>query len=148
VTSPSEELLLEAKKKQEEARKLGEEASRLERLTILFPDLTKHVGRWNKVVYKSKLVNENANGVETRHNCGCCRDSPLEAWVFLETPAGRVYSDPPMFVIGESNPYGSGDDLDLGWDGKLRDAKIPESVISTLKSRYEKPEENEDGTEE
>ncbi len=148
MTSPSEEVLLDAKKKLEEARKLEEEASRLERLAVLFPDLSKYVGRWSKVVYKSKLVNEHATEVETRHNCGCCKDSPLEAWVFLETPVGRVYSDPPMFIIGESNPYNYGDDLDPGWDNKLRDAKIPESIISTLKSRYEKPEENEDGTEE
>lgn len=115
------------------AARQAAEAERLAELSKLYPDLQKYVGRWNKVAYYSKTVNAAVTNVDIRHNCGCCSDSPLEAWPFIETPHGRVYSDPSKFWVGQRSDYAeSGERPDEGWDTKMRDAKIPEAVIARV----------------
>jgi hypothetical protein len=109
------------------------EAERLAELAKLYPDLRKRIGRWNKVTYFSKAANATATGVDLRHNCGCCSDSPVEAWPYAETPYGRVYSDPPVFWVGERCDYSeSGERADEGWDLKMREAGIPEPTIARV----------------
>ena len=80
------------------------EAARLERLLAAYPDLKKHTGRWEKVAYFSKEANSKVTNYDCRHNCGCCNDSPLEIWPYVETSDGKVYSDPASFMVGERDP--------------------------------------------
>jgi hypothetical protein len=118
------------------AQGLLSEADQLERLMKDFPDLKKKVGRWNKVVFYSRSANTRATGYDSRHNCGCCADSPLEIWPYAETEHGRVYTDPPEFRVGERDPMFSGDRPYDGWDKKMRDAEIPEAIVSAVAAHF------------
>jgi hypothetical protein len=120
--------------RKEAAAKLAE-ASSLEAMFKAYPNLKKKVGRWNKVAYYTKDVNAQVDRFDLRHNCGCCSDSPLEIWPYLETPYGRVYSDPPDFWVGERADYG--DRPNPGWDDKMRAAGIPEAVIGAVAMHFE-----------
>lgn len=123
-----------AKLREERDRKAAE-ANQLEALLAEFPDLQKRVGRWNKVAYYSKTANSKVNNYDLRHNCGCCNDSPLELWPYLETPHGKVYSDPPCFQVGERH-WIAGDRPYDGWKTKLRDAGIPEPIIKAVVEHF------------
>jgi len=127
-----------------EARAKDQEAERLAKLAELYPDLRKHVGRWNKVAYCSASVNSQVTKFDMRHNCGCCNDSPLEIWPYVETPHGKIHSDPPMFFVGERK-WGGGDRPYADWDGKLRAAGIPEEVIHRV-GLHLSDDEDEEGT--
>lgn len=133
---------------QEELAKLNKEASdkvaeaeRLTRLSALFPDLQKHVGRWDKVAYYSASVNSKVEKFDLRYNCGCCSDSPLEMWPYLETPDGKVYSDPPCFQVGEKY-YLGGDRPYPKWKEKLEAAGIPEVVIGVISLHFKDDKES------
>jgi hypothetical protein len=121
----------ELDKLSKEAEEKRVEAERLVRLSAEFPDLRKHVGRWNKVAYCSASVNSRVGRFELRHNCGCCPDSPLELWPYLETPNGNVYSDPPSFQVGEKY-YLGGDRPYPGWEEKLKAVGLPEIIIGAV----------------
>jgi hypothetical protein len=140
------------KLRKEAADKLAE-ADRLDKLQADYPDLKKYTGRWNKVSYFSKTVNSQVTDFDQRHNCGCCNDSPLEIWPYLSTPHGKVYSDPPMFVVGERDPYEYGDTPYEGWDTKLSDANIPQAIIERVRrlfrdSTYDSDNDSDSGVEE
>ena len=124
----------------EEARSIADrakkEADQLANLTAKYPDLKKYVGRWNKVAYYSSQANAQTTDYDLRHNCGCCNDSPLELWPYLSTEDGRVYSDPPSFMIGERDDY-QGERAYDGWEEKLRRAKIPEALIERVSAMFE-----------
>lgn len=120
----------------DEAAKLAKEAARIDALATAYPDLRKHTGRWKKVVYCSQSVNSMVNEMESRHNCGCCNDSPLEIWTFLETPNGRVYSDPPMFFVG-NREYGHGDSPSPGWDRSMAEKGIPAALIDKVRPLFQ-----------
>jgi len=124
------------KLRQESGSKLAE-ADRLVRLIEAFPDLKKHVGRWNKVAYYSKSVNSKVTRFDLRHNCGCCSDSPLEVWPYQETEHGNIYSDPPCFQVGERS-YLGGDTPYSAWEDKLKTAGIPESIIGAIEMHFER----------
>lgn len=113
-------------------------AGQLEQLLVKYPNLRKHTGRWNKVAYYSKDVNAVVDRFDMRHNCGCCNDSPLEVWPYLETPLGKVYSEPSMFRVGEKEPYYHGDRPYKGWDKTMRDAGIPEPIIGAVKMHFKR----------
>lgn len=123
-------------KLQKEAAAQLAEAERLAKLSEAFPDIKKYTGRWNKVAYYSPTVNEKITDYDMRHNCGCCNDSPLEIWPFAETPVGKVYSDPPVFVVGERHYY-HGDKPYAGWRKKLVDAHIPEAIIEKIAYHFQ-----------
>jgi hypothetical protein len=97
-----------------------------------FPNLRRREGRWKKIAYYTKDVNTRVTRFDSRHNCGCCDDSPLEIWPYLETPYGKVYSDPPEFRVGERDSCYGGDIPHKGWDARMRDAGIPEEVIGPV----------------
>jgi hypothetical protein len=120
--------------RKEAAQKLAE-ADRLEAMLKEFPNVRKRTGRWNKVAYYAKDVNPLVNRFDMRHNCGCCSDSPLEIWPYLETPYGNIYSDPPEFRVGEKAYYG-GDVPHKGWDKTMRDAGLPESIIGAVSMHF------------
>lgn len=123
------------KLRKEAAEKLAL-ADQLEQLLVKYPNLRKHTGRWNKVAYYSKDVNALVDRFDMRHNCGCCNDSPLEIWPYLETPLGKVYSEPSMFRVGEKEPFYHGDIPYKGWDKTMRDAGIPEPLIGAVKVHF------------
>lgn len=122
-------------------------ADKLEKLLEQFPDLLKHTNRWNTVRYYSKSVNHQVTNYDLIHNCGCCSDSPLELWPYVETENGRIYSDPPYFIIGERN-YDTdlGDTLNADWCDQLRKASISETLIDKLSKNFS--ENNAESTEE
>lgn len=117
------------------------EAERLERIATAYPDLRKYVGRWGKVAYCSKSVNSKVNRFDLRHSCGCCTDSLLELWPYLETPDGNVYSDPPVFWIGEQH-WIAGDLPKKGWRRELRAAGIPEVIIQAAEDHFRRGAED------
>lgn len=110
-------------------------AGKLAALHAEFPDLKKRVGRWDKIAYFSKTANPLVKRFDIRHNCGCCNDSPLEIWPYIETPHGNVYSDPPMFSVGERH-WISGDKPYPGWKDKLAEAGIPEDIIGAVSMHF------------
>lgn len=121
--------------RKEAAQKLNE-ADKLEKLLRAFPNLRKQTGRWNKVAYYSKDVNSKVNRFDLRHSCGCCSDSVLEIWPFLETPDGDIYSDPPKFVVGEKH-WIAGDRPYANWNKEMRSANIPEAIIDAVQMHFE-----------
>lgn len=127
----------DAKALQEEASKKQAEAERLQKLSASVPNLQKHVGRWNKVVYYSPDANPKATRFDMRHNCGCCSDSPLEVWPYMETEHGNVYSSPPCFQVGE-RCYLGGDTPYPGWEGKLKEYGLPEVIIGAVRMHFER----------
>lgn len=118
------------------AEKQIAEASEIEAKTKEFPDLKRYVGRWNKIAYYSRSVNEKAADYDVRHNCGCCDDSPLEIWPYVETSVGRIYSDPPSFMVGGRDPGRGGDTAYLGWEEKLRSAGISDTLIERISCHF------------
>lgn len=127
----------EVAKLSKEAAALLQEQARLSKAYQAYPDLQKHVGRWGKVAYYSKAVNSQVTFVDVRHNCGCCSDSPLEVWPYVDTEHGRIYSDPPCFTVGEQH-WIAGDKPYPGWEQKMRGAGIHESVIEMIQRRFDK----------
>lgn len=126
----------ELDKLNKEAEEKKVEADRLVRLFAEFPDLRKHVGRWNKVAYCSASVNSRVDKADFRYNCGCCSDSPLEVWPYLETASGKVYSDPPCFQVGEkyylggSRPYPN-------WKERMSSTGVSEVVVIMVQNHFE-----------
>jgi hypothetical protein len=125
-----------------------EEAEKLERLEKAYPDIQKRVGRWNKVTYFTKAVNEQVTDFDARHNCGCCSDSPLEIWPFVKTENGNVYSDPPCFTVGERDYWSCHDKPYDGWDTKMLAAGIPEAIVDGVRVYFKRDEEEEEETDE
>lgn len=122
-------------KKKKEAEEKLREAEALEARLKAFPDLQRHVNRWNRERFYAKSVNSRVNAYELGHNCGCCSDSTLELWPYLETEHGRIYSDPPKFTIGEKD-YRYGDMEYTGWESQLEAAGIPLSLIAPVQASF------------
>lgn len=116
----------------DELKAAATEAERLEKLKQAYPNVKTYVGRWDKKVYCTADVNFLVDQHEKRFNCGCCGDSPLELWTYLETENGRVYSDPPKFVIGEKD-YVLDFRLDEGWEDDLLQSGLNPSFVSRTK---------------
>jgi hypothetical protein len=108
------------------------EAARLTALHTRYPGLKKQVGRWNKVAYCATSANARVDRFDIRHNCGCCSDSTLEVWPYVEVD--HVYSNPACFRVGNKAEHG---DVPLyGWDVEMREAKIPETIIGAVKMHF------------
>jgi len=123
----------------------SEELLKIKSLLDIYPDLESYVGRWGKNVYCSKSVNKLVNNYERRFNCGCCSDSPLELWPYLDTEHGRIYSSPAMFFIGKKD-----DDFfrtklvqSAGWKDDLKKHDIPEDLIEKISYIFPKEDEEE-----
>jgi hypothetical protein len=128
----------EIERLRKESNEKGEEAARLGRLHAKYSDLKKHVNRWEKVRYCSASVNGSVQRFDIAHNCGCCSDSPLEVWPYLETEDGNVYSDPCCFRVGEKNPMFYADVPYEGWDEKMRAVGIPELIIGAVSMHFQR----------
>ena len=135
-------ILDEVNKLTKEAQEKQKEAERLENLYKFYPDLKKHVGRWDKIAYYSASVNSLVTDYNSRHNCGCCSDSPLEVWPYLKTEFGNVYSDPPSFMVGERDyDEPGGERAYPEWQDKLKAKNISEAVIEKISSLFEDSED-------
>jgi hypothetical protein len=134
---------LEIKKLHKESAEKIVEAERLTRLLAAYPDLLIHHRRGGYKHYYSKAVNNLVNKVDFSHSCSCgsCHDSPLDVWLYLETPDGPVYSNPVKFYVGREGPYG-GDIPKKGWQTTLRDAGIPEAIVTQVKEHFRKSAED------
>lgn len=137
----TEQLLKTRDEAEKKLAQVNAEIARVEALTKLYPDLKRHVGRWEKVVYGSASVNPLVDKYETRYNCGCCGDSPLELWPYLETEHGRVYSNPSSFFIGERDPFFGGAVSKSGWREQLRGYGISEAVIEKVSGMFDEERE-------
>jgi len=122
---------------QKEAIEKQEEVERLKRMHTAFPNLKKHINRWKTVRYCSDTVNTRADKCEIRYNCGCCSDSPLEVWPYVDTEFGQVFTDPPVFQVGEKH-WIAGDRPNEGWKQLLRDEGIQETIIELVADRFKR----------
>ena len=99
-----------------------------------FPDLHITRDRWRKERLSAKSANALCDDVWFNHNCGCCADSPLQAWPHVKRGELRIHSDPACFMIGERNAWGYGEKPWDNWEKKLREAGINEGVISKIEA--------------
>lgn len=101
-----------------------------------FPDLKEHVDRWKKVRYCSELANLIVNDCEISYNCGCCSDSPLQVWPYLEIEEIKIYSNPLGIYIGERN-YWQGDNPNEGWESDLQACGLSENIIKKVQVYFD-----------
>lgn len=102
-----------------------------------YPDLVVQTARWGKKCFSSVSVNDKVDKIEMRHNCGCCPDSPLEVFPYLEDPLGfKVYSNPSCFQVGELH-YIAGDKPYDKWEEELRKVDIPQSIIDQIQKKFD-----------
>lgn len=132
-------IIEEIHKLEKDQEELKEKIASLRALKEQFPNLKKHTNRWNSVRYCSKDVNDKVKRFDISHNCGCCNDSPLEIWPYLETEHGKVYSDPPYFRVGENSAYG--DRPYPEWSKEMKEANIPEMIIGAVSLHFKKEKE-------
>lgn len=114
------------------ADNLVRESAKLESVLAAYPDAKFYTGRWDKRVICSASVNSCVDQYEHRFNCGCCPDSPLEVWSYLETPNGRVYSAPACFFIGERTD--ASHNVNEDWDAPLIRAGINAALVDRIRS--------------
>jgi len=117
----------------------------LKDMRAIYPDLERCKGRWDKIVLCSASVNNKVTNYETRYNCGCCSDSPLEVWFFIELEGSKkkIYSNPPCFFVAKKNGWGS-DKPFSGWKDDLRKSNIPESMIKKIANLLNNKEEGKE----
>lgn len=149
-----------------ESQKANDEARIVRYLTdqLRMSNVSFSVERWNKTMYTSPDVNAIADGYDARHNCGCCPDSPLEIFPFIEVKLPedfvipehmsgqsdhsiRVYSQPACFRPGERNRWGNNDRAFPGWENEFHKHRINEQVIrrvSLLLSTTDEPESTDE----
>ena len=109
-------------------------------------DISEYIDRWGTKRLSTTAINKEVNCVIIKHNCGCCDDSPLEAWPYKLINGIEVYSKPAHFYIGEKNAYGCGDEPEDDWQKDLRIAEIPEFIINKIQEYFNSnpPKEYED----
>jgi hypothetical protein len=124
------------------------EVDGLKALKGRYPDLQRQEARWKKISYASKSVNDKVDDFEQRFNCGCCSDSPLEVFPFLNTSDGKIYSSPSCFTIGErcDYPHYRGITPYPNWQDKLRKENIPEALIERMENLFTPEDDDEDDT--
>ena len=105
----------------------------LKAMKAIYPDLERDRSRWDKIVLCSASINNKVTNYETRYNCGCCGDTPLEVWFFIELEGSkkRIYSNPACFFVAKKNGWGS-DKPFSRWKDDLRNSNIPESMIKKI----------------
>lgn len=131
----SEDIQKELERLQQEEADAKEKLENLGQLSAAYPDLRTFKGRWEKKVYCAKSANASVTGCDIRHNCGCCHDSPLEVWPYLETEHGKVYSDPPRFMVGEKESYDFDRPYD-GWKSDMEETGISAEVVSLVQEYF------------
>lgn len=128
---------------QDEVAKQSKFLTTFQELQLLFSDLRISEGRWGKRVICSKSVIP--TDFETRFNCGCCEDSPLEVWLYTSVMFGgtehRVYTDPAKTFVGDRANYGSSVRLYSYFAERLRALGASEEIIEKIRLLGVKEEE-------
>lgn len=78
-------------------------------------------------------VNPIATGIDVTHRSTECGGS-IEVMPYLVEEGISVYSDPPLFVVGYSNPHGFGEVPLKDWSDLLADAGLSRTVITKVRS--------------
>jgi hypothetical protein len=116
----------------------------LEKIKNKFNNVTIQLDRWRKEYVCSPDINSIADNYYTHHDCGCCDDSPLFIFPYIEFENVKIYSDPYKICIGEKN-YEFGDKINDNCEEKLVKHNISKKIIEfvvTMKEEYkEKYEE-------
>lgn len=107
---------------------------RLQNLLAKFPDVQKTSDDIS--VYYSSCVNNMTNKYFICFPCGNGENSICELYVYVNTPNGVVYTNPPKFIIGEKVcnrviPYKC-------WQSKLLEAGISKQIISSLQEYFDR----------
>lgn len=122
------------------------ELNKIEKALELYPDIEENRDRWGDEKLSSPSINVETDSVLINHNCGCCPDSPLQAWPYRMVEGVKVFSKPACFTVGEENQWGCGEIEYDNWQEKLRKENIPEKVIDQVQEFFNnnKPEDYED----
>lgn len=131
------------KKLQQEIQSKQQELDLAKKLLTQFPDLNLNINRWGTKRYSSASVNAIVMDFEARHNCGCCPDSPLEIWPYLEFNGVRIYSDPTGFGVGKKS-WGGYDTPNPNWRETLTKVNIPAGIIDRINLLLKSEEVEED----
>jgi len=107
------------------------------KLLEMFPDLSEHRDRWGRTRLMSSHINGVADEVFMNHNCGCCDDSPLQAWPYKTVNGIAVFSNPTCFCVGEKYAYGFGDRPFDDWEKDFREASISEVAIKKIQEYFD-----------
>jgi len=122
-----------------EASLILNKMAELRKLAVLYPDLKKHTNRWKRERWYSKSVNSLVDKCEIGHDCGCCGDSPVEVWPYLEIDGFKVYSNPCCLTVGEASSYGDRPDKD--WQEKFVIYGISDVIINKVKEYFKTEKE-------
>lgn len=71
-----------------------------------YGDLDVHIDRWENRRLCSKSINPIVDKMYVRRDCGCCADSPQDAYFYIEVNGEKIYSDPVRVYIGASTYCG------------------------------------------
>jgi hypothetical protein len=115
------------------------EAERLGRLLEAFPDLVIRSTRAGQK-YCSVSINGRVDQFLVSELCSCCHDPLIGLWAFIETPDGRVYSNPERFLVGRRGSFGQ--TPKPNWQSEIRAAGLPEAIISGVTAHFKKAHDN------
>lgn len=126
-----------------EIEKKQKEIKDIEFLLKDYPDL-KIIKSKNETYYASSFVNNKATNYDWIFVCACCNDAPLEVSPYIDTPIGKVYSD-PTFIIGNRSDYPNYYSMIPfpDWKDDLRKNNIQEELIEKINSLFPERENNE-----
>lgn len=135
MTSPGKELIEAA---EEKLADLQREQSFLKKMTDQYGDDFKKVwqNRWRQVYSIGTKGNELADQMQIFHSCGCCQDAVTYFMPFHEVDGYRVFGE--QFTVGQGSlyEYGVQEEYD-GWDDKMKEAGVPDSLIESGRKYFE-----------
>ncbi|KKM80714.1 hypothetical protein LCGC14_1337050 [marine sediment metagenome] len=134
----------ELNKIQEKLKDSQEQTKTLEILIKKYPDLDIHRDRWSAERYIAKSVNSKVNDVWFNHNCGCCEDSPLQAWPFIidDETKEKIHTKPACIAVGEKNQWGSGEIPWEDWEENFKKHNINSIIIDKVEQHFKDNKEN------
>lgn len=125
--------------------KLAEEAALYGHAMEQYPDLKLQPDRWGQRRLVSATVNGIATDCQIKHSCGCCYDSAIEAWPFVDFNGLRIYADGSPFIVGVGS-Y-SGEIPREGWQRELKDRGLSNAIIEKVQAYFDAHQHAESGDE-
>ena len=116
--------------------RLGPDATAFKKATaaaIRYHDLRAYRDHVGCIRLCSAQVNPVATHIEVTHRTQECGGS-IEVMAFVEENGLHVYADPPLYVVGFSNPNGFGEVPLKDWADLLADAGLAIEVIRKVRS--------------
>lgn len=99
-----------------ETLKFDKEIARLKLIVEKFPDAFVAQDRWKNERVFSKTASPLCDQYDWKHSCGCCADSPVQVWPYLETEFGKVFAAEAPFYVMARDEHGMGIYLRNGFD--------------------------------